>query len=270
MSVSEVIAEYLNDDKLATIVGLLLSLIIIALSLDAPKWDARVVRRQTEHDAIRRLYRELYARRPTGPDVYRFVRLVGLSESIRRRQARLNARTAIAQELPEMDFRAGCSIALAWIDTVGEMALIAHRERRPLRRFMQTFHLGVIREALLALPFVACLYARGELTRKQITRAAAGIALMDLAAFYNSVARQQREAIFFKGDNELEPLGPIVNPPSRITLPSYAVLDRTMRSLRLPSWRVRAARRRLIKIAESLQRAATPPPSTYASRDQVG
>lgn len=65
-------------------------------------------------------------------------------------------------------------------------------EQVPLRRFLRTHHLAIIREGMIVLPFVLLMAAREDLDAEEIDRAAWGLAFVELAAFHNSLARQQR------------------------------------------------------------------------------
>lgn len=229
------------------------------LGLDAPKWDARVARRQAEHDALARLTKQFYPHRPTGPRLYGFAPVLALRTNPGNRQVRLNARARIAWDLSAGQRCAGTTLARDWLATVGALALALRREHWPLRRFLQTYHLSVIREALVAMPFVAVLWAEGGLSRLEKNQAVAGVALMELAAFYNSLARQQREPVYFKGSADTPPLGPIVRAPGPGRRVVCTVLDRVLRSLRLTSRRMAGARRRLERIAASLPGSASAP-----------
>lgn len=50
----------------------------------------------------------------------------------------------------------------------------------PLRRFLQTYHLTVIREGSIAFPFIVCMARDGKLDSTLMDHAACGLALMEL------------------------------------------------------------------------------------------
>lgn len=244
------ISAIANNAVLASFVAAVLSLVSAFLGLDALRWEGRIRVRHREHEVRARLVSEHYDQRPRGTELYAFAPLLALRRPMRRRFHRLAARSRIAGGLPVVQYEQGCELALRWVSTVGVMAKLAcYREQVPLRRFLQTYHLGVIREGSLALPFVVCLARTGRLTPEGLDHAAAGVALMELAARYNSLARQQRQPVYFLSKTDAAPLGPVVRAPRRLRLLWLTPLDLVSKSLRLRPYRIALARRLVSRLA---------------------
>lgn len=257
----------LESETAAAVATVILAVVLAALDLDGPRWDARFGRRQDERDQLVPLLAETYAqRRPLA--LYEFVADLRLPEGSRARD-RLVERVRRAEALPPDRYAEGCSAARRWLGTVGEFARRAATvEELPLRQFMQTYHLGVIREGELALPFVVSMHRRNMLTPAEVDQAAWGVALKEAAVRYNSLVRHQREAVYFRARAGLGPVGPIVWPPAHWSGPLLTVWNSMQPQLRLRSLRHhRAARRRLRSATMQLR---TPgPPSTGRHRRKI-
>jgi hypothetical protein len=249
----------LDSEAAATVVSAVLACTLAVLSLDAPRWDARFGPRLDERDRLQALLKAHYAARPRLP-LYAFVADLALQRKLRGRLQRLTERAAKAESLPEERYGEGCLLARQWIETVGEFARCAAvEEALPLRRFMQTYHLGVIREGWLALPFVVCLAANGQLDDAATERAIWGLALLDSAARYNGLAPHQRQAVYFLDVAGLGPVGPVVRTPARWKEPLLTLHNRLVPAMRLRRFHFYLASRRLQMAADRLtSRRAAP------------
>ena len=199
-------------------------------------------------------YPSTYKHRPHDPDDYEILvpalALTGTGQSL----DRLLERALLALDLPTSTYAYGRAYAVLWCSTVGQLARRARRDKRlPLRRFLQTFHLGIIREASLALPFVLCEVSRQSLGTDELEDAACGLALMELAAFYNSLARQQRDPVLFAASSAHPAFGPLLQAPSRGAEWGFDILDRFYRGIRLREWRIRRAWDTLDSLGKELQ-----------------
>jgi hypothetical protein len=95
-----------------------------------------------------------------------------------------------------------------WIRQVGFFAQAARRERLHLRSFLQTYHLSVIREGVTVAPMLLRRLAAGEISDEDRKAAYWGIALLDLAAWYNRMASVQREPVYIM--SRPLPIGPVL------------------------------------------------------------
>lgn len=240
----------LNSESAASIVCGVLS-VSLAITAVGPLRATRAANRRHELERIEQLIQELYRYRPTQP-LYQFVRDLALDHRVRRRLQRIEQRTQLVRQLDSERYQEGCRLARQWIMTVGRFARVAAvDEQVPLRRFLQTYHLGVIREGMLALPFVVALVDEGSLEPEQTRDAAWGLALVQLATAYNSRARQQREAVYFL--DGIGPVGPIVRPPRLWLRPFLTLLDRLSPDLRIAHWRFTVARSRITRVAGKMR-----------------
>jgi hypothetical protein len=231
----------------ASVVGLALALVAIILAGVAEHMNAIQVARVMERSALEKLIDEFYSLRPTGDQLYGFVPDLALRRRIRWRSRRLTERSVLAARLDPHRLALGCELARRWVDSVGAMAHAASiDEEVPLRRFLRTYHLAVIRDGLLVLPFLFLMAGRDELDAEQIDRAAWGLALVELAAFYNSLARQQRQAVYFHV--QAVTMGPVLRAPRLWKRPVLSILDRLFAGLPLRHWRRLTAGRRLTRL----------------------
>ncbi len=240
----------LENPTAASIVAAVLSILLAFLGLDAISAE-RVRNRIIERDSIQQLCRAYYEGRPTGDGYYSFVPELALRAKVRLRGRRLCSRAEIARGLPPDRYKEGCEAARSWIATVGAFAKsVGVDERVALRRFLRTHHLGVVREGMIAMPFVLAMWAADELDAEQRREAAWGLALVEVAALYNAIARPQRQAIYFFTSSG--PFGPVLRRPSLFRLPLLATKDRLYRSIRLRRWRWKYADRRMRRWARRL------------------
>ena len=240
----------LKDQTAASIVSGILAIVLAALGWDSLN-ATQVAKRIQERRTLETLRKGSYVSRPTGPSYYSFVPDLALRRRYRRRRTRLLTRAQIARDLTPERYAEGCAFARQWIATVGAFAVDAGvHERVALRRFLRTHHLGLIREGMIALPFIVAMRAADELDGLERRRAAWGLALVELAAFYNSVARQQRQAVYFSTVDG--PFGPVVRPPRWYRRPLLAFQDRLLVDLRLRRWRWWIAERRIERLASAM------------------
>jgi hypothetical protein len=247
------IIEVLRDEGTAGAVAGVLGVISAALAMDGPRWDRKFSARLEEHKTLEKLTKSHYSRRP-GPDIYGFVQDLALGVAVRRRNERLLARSRKAAGLAADKRAKGRQLAVAWIESVGSFARLASEvEMLALRRFLQTYHLSIIREGSLVLPFVVDLLACDLLSDEEADDAMWGWALVELAAFYNSVARQQRQPVYFLAIHHERPVGPVVQAPGTWRRAVYGVVDRLSPRMKLRRWRMLSARYRLSYLSNQLK-----------------
>jgi hypothetical protein len=251
-----------NNVPAASITSAVLGMVGAVLTLSGLRWDKNISSRQHEHTILTERLAEFYDRRPRPHDwdFYSLVPDLKLDRNLKERSERLLARSGRARDLDGSRYDRGCEFAGKWVASVGSMAHeLSRTDHVSLRAFLQTYHLTLIREGSIALPFNVCMASDGRLGSTEMDHAACGVALMELAASYNSIARQQRSPVYFdiKG---LPPVGPVVREPRRRDQLVRNVQDLLCRKLRLREWRVRAARRRLDRLAADLQVSVPPIP----------
>ena len=247
-------SDLLNNATAAAVPAAALAVILALLSFDAAR-ASRTTNRRRERATLDDLVARYYRNRPT-QHLYGFVGDLSLAEHSRRR--RLLRRACAACTLSDLRIAEGWCLGRQWVQTVGRFAHAAAVENQvPLRRFLQTYHLGVIREGALALPFVVAMAASGQLSQDELREAAWGIALVKSAAMYNARARQQREPVYFMTPEG--PVGPVVQPPRAANRWLLNIADRSSPDIRLRRWRYRLARRQVIRIARQLQAAGMVP-----------
>lgn len=242
-----IMQSWLFDPLVSGGVATLVALPAAALSVEAARWSSRFPARVKERQVVSRLVAEYYDERPKrqllelAPDL-----ALGRRYLCRRTRLLKRAERASALREERYDrFSDGAVYARRWINTVGRAAYEAGAiEEIALRRFLQTYHLGVLREGTVATPFVLCLLARGELSQGDVEYALWGMALVDLAARYNSIARQQRQSVFIDVKGVERPLGPIVRPPARWRRPWLSLVDMCSPELVLRARHRRAVHRR--------------------------
>jgi hypothetical protein len=254
--------DLVNNVQAASITSAVLGMVGAVLNLSGLRWDKNISSRQHEHAILTERLAEFYDRRPRPHDwdFYSLVPDLKLDRDLKHRYERLLARSRRANNLDGSRYDRGCEFAARWVASVGAMAHeLSRTDRVPLRAFLQTYHLTLIREGSIALPFIVCMASDGRLGPTETDHAACGVALMELAAWYNSVARQQRSPVYFdvKG---LPPVGPVVREPSRRKQLVCDAQDLLCRKLRLRERRVRSARRRLACLAAGLRILVPPVP----------
>jgi hypothetical protein len=253
--------ELANSAQAAGITSAVLGVLGAVLTLSGLRWDKNISSRQHEHAILSDRIVEFYDLRPHPRDTnfYSLVPDLKLDRDLNKRHEGLLARSRRASGLDGSRYDQGCEFAVGWVKSVGAMAHeLSRTDGVPLRRFLQTYHLTVIREGSIAFPFIVCMARDGNLDSTLMDHAACGLALMELAASYNSIARQQRSPVYFdvKG---LPPVGPVVRAPRRRNHLVRNAQDLLCRKLRLRERRVRTVRRRLDRLAADLRTSATPP-----------
>ena len=233
----------------------LVGLIAIRPALDESRWQIRINQRAREYDDLATMRDSSYNQRPTDP-LYAIAPYLALGRSVWMRRNRLAARARQAADLPSETGELGIRLAREWLCSVGYFSRSAGLERQiALRRFLQTNHLNIIREGSICLPFIIVAMTNGQLNREEEELAEWGVALLDLAAFYNSLARQQRQAIYMDVPGIDIPVGPIVNGPRRITLIYYTALDHLMKNLAMSPKHGKRARRKLATWTNTFRRS---------------
>jgi hypothetical protein len=219
--------------NVATILGVVTALIS---QIDDAKWGRDWTRRRQERERRQKLVGEWYSRRPT-LELYRLVSKMALEHPVASRRARYAMRAQKVLELDPEDRQEAEQAAILWLETVGELAKRSRESRLPLRYFLATYHLGVMREGVIAIPIAVTLLASHRLDEGQRQKLFWGAALLDLAARYNSVARQQRDPVFFASKSHEPAVGPVRNPPRRIVVPYLNLVDHLSSVFRLRIWR---------------------------------
>jgi hypothetical protein len=204
-------------------------------SFDEPRWRRKFVRRFREHKIRSDLIDRYYQRRPTR-ELYALVPHLALRAPIKRRNDRFRLRAQRATELKQPLRDKAEDAAVRWIDTVGALAEEAAKSRVDLRPFLGTYHLGVIREGVIAVPIALSMMTRRRIAGKELDRLAWGLALVELAVVYNSHARQQRENIFFTAAGHEPPIGPVLRAPAGWRSKFYDLIEFFAPPLRLPRW----------------------------------
>ena len=226
--------RFLDQVGLASAVTAILSALLSMLALDSPRWERRFTTCLREHNIRADLTRRYYDQRPR--QLYALVPHLALRAPIGRRTDRFRLRARRAAGLPEPLRRDSALAARQWINTVGAFASEAAKSRVDLRPFLATYHLGVIREGVIAVPLAMCMAAEQRLEAEERDRLSWGLALVELAVAYNSHARQQREAVYFAAAEHGPPIGPVLRPPGAWRRAFYDVAEIFGPALRLPRW----------------------------------
>lgn len=251
------IGEALHDVGLASFVTAVLSILIVLITqLDEFRWGRKWTARREDRNLRTSLVSEFYETRPTRP-LYDLVPQMALERPLSNRIQRFQLRAA---RLDAEDFVGGKeaeAVARGWIASVGAFAQAVARDRLPLRMFLATYHLGVMREGAVAVPIAARLLAAGELSADERERLYWGMALLDLAGDYNSIARQQRGSVYYEERQHQPPIGPVRVPPSRWSRPINDVRDIVSSSFYLRRWRYVRSRRWLVRLVERMNAGDT-------------
>lgn len=246
------ISALLEDASLAGFVSAVLSILIVIVSqLDEYRWGRQWDRKRTQRDRRRALVVAYYARRPTRP-IYDLVPHMALARPISDRRKRFASRARTLDAADERMADQADRIARQWLGSVGEFARRSSEERLPLRVFLATYHLGVMREGAVAVPIAARLLAAGQLSHHESEQLFWGMALLDLAGDYNSIARQQRQAVYYEEVGHHPPIGPVRVPPSRLELPLLNLRDVISTRFVLRRWRYWVSKRWLNELAANL------------------
>lgn len=222
-----------HADAAAVVAGIL-TVILSGLALDGPHWERRVAASVRDHEIRSDLTRRFYEDRPA--QLYIFVPYLALRVPISRRTDRFRLRAERAANLPEQLKAGSVAAARQWLSTVGAFAEEAARSRVDLRPFLATYHLGVIREGVIAVPIAMSMMAERKLTADEFDRLGWGLALVELAVVYNSHARQQRAPIYFAATGHEPPIGPVLRAPANWRRKAYDVVEFLDPPLRLPRW----------------------------------
>jgi len=236
----------LNSTQFAEIFGGVLAVATLYVGWWFSHSDLKVAQRNTWRNRIRELEHDSYAKRDS-KSLYRAVDSMALDgvTNYRRLQerngARLNHIEEIRKSHPDI-YQEALENAKNWVTQVGIFAEAAHREKLPLRAFMQTNHLALIRESALALPWL--------IVERRVTGAAVdqrlfnyAAAISDLAKCYNEMARQQRQPVYFSADEFHGPYGPICKRPSLLRRGFWNIARLFFPNLRLNSLRVAITQR---------------------------
>jgi hypothetical protein len=203
--------------------------------MDGPHWERKFVSGVKEHELRVELYSRLYKERPHQA-LYRLVPYLALRVPVAKRKDRYRLRAEKVARLPEQLRLEAESAARQWIATVGALAEEAARYRVNLRPFLATYHLSVIRDGVIAVPIGLNILAKRGLSRDDMHRLAWGLALVQPAVQYNSLARQQRQPIYFTGAGHQPAIGPILREPNRWRARVLNPIDRLGLAMRLPRW----------------------------------
>ena len=241
----------LDDASAAAITAAILTVAITLLSMDGPRWERRYRASARAHDQCARLVDLHYRNRPK--KLYQFVQELALRAPVAGRRDRYRLRARLALQIPSARLKEANRAARDWIASVGAFAEEARTQRVELRSFLGTYHLGVIREGVIAVPIALSLMSRGELKDEEVDQLAWGLALIELASRYNAVARQQRQPIYFLAVDHHPPIGPVLNAPSAgsaLLRDLHEVLGLPLRLSALGRWRWR---RWLERIAATIE-----------------
>jgi|GEM_PF-3552310 len=252
----------LHDTGLAAFVCSILAVPLgLVTLLDEMRWGRNLAERRRQRDVRSRLVSTHYKARP-GKPLYSLVPDMRLEVRVKGRRTRFAMRGERLRDFTEPERLAAESIARQWIGSVGAFALAAGSlERLPLRHFLATFHLGVLREGVVAVPVAARLLSAGSLSVAERENLYWGMALLDLAARYNSVARQQRSAVYFEAIGHQPPVGPVRNPPLMALRPFLSLVDIASPHFRLRRWRYVRCRWWLTSLALQIAPNSTPRPA---------
>lgn len=259
----------LDDAATAGVVGAVITAVGFALGLSPLHWEAGFGRRLQLHQTLEELRRKRYdgqANRDLGErfeshgkalrGIYDFDRLLALRSSApRNRTARLAERVELVDQLSASEIDFGYELAARWVALTGRFARAATVEQGlrpvPLRPFLQTYHLQLIREGALVEPFLVHRMTRGGVLEDD---AVWGLALMDLARSYNSIARQQRDPVVFEVAHTQDVPAVVCAAPHRAFRRALTVIDFCSPGFRLYRWRYVWARRRVRRALASLRR----------------
>lgn len=238
----------LHDAGLASFVAGVLSIVIVLIGqLDEFRWGRKWQAGRDDRNLRVSLIRDYYQRRPTR-ELYALVPHMALEAPEKSRLARFERRSArvVADGFSERVVAEDAG--RRWLATVGTFAQAVARDRIPLRTFLATYHLGVMREGAVAVPIAARLLSQGHLSADEREQLYWGMALLDLAGDYNSVARQQRAAVFYEERQHQPPIGPVRVPPRRILRPVHDLIDVASPNFQLRRWRYLRSRRWIGKL----------------------
>ncbi len=224
--------------------------VVLALITRSSGWHAQFQRSAWSHGVVGDLVAAGYADRNGHGLLYDFVEDLRLGSDAEEGSARKDAqRTVDRVELvsamsPSRRAEAlGC--ANHWAVSVGGFARSAASEKVPLRAFLQTYHLGVIREAALAEPLLIWERSSSPVPHTEASDEEWlwALSLRDLAVEYNWTAPWQRRAVSFTGD----PTREVLRAPGWL-LCTVGDAANIVRGFRITRSRYRRARRRAMRI----------------------
>jgi len=222
------------------------------------KWramNARGIRVRTRRVC---LTEEFYKHRSSRGQLYEYRYRLKLAPGLAVSSAveRSAHRAVLVDSMPERDRLEALARADQWAWSAGKFAESASGLRpMPLRGFLGTYHLGLVREGFLAEPFLVWSIATGKagLDRPGDEVRIWALALRDRAARYNAVTRHQRKPVYFAGD-DASAVGIVLPAPPRWRRPDLSFVDCCSPSFRLFAWRFWIARHRLRQTVHLVQR----------------
>lgn len=235
-----------DDVGQASLATGLLTVILTLFSLDEQHWKRKFAKSIDEHKIRSDLIQRYYQNRPRR--LYALVPHLALRAPIKRRSDRFRLRAQRAANLAQPLRNTAETAARQWVNTVGALAAEAAKSRVDLRPFLGTYHLGVIREGVIAVPIALSMMTERGLTAEELDRLSWGLALVELAVVYNSRARQQRESIYFTATGHEPPIGPVLRAPTGWKTKVYDLIEFFAPPLRLPRWGRKRWKKWLIRI----------------------
>jgi hypothetical protein len=249
----------INSASIAGIVGAVLGFGLAWINVPSSRWERRFNANKRNFRFLEKLESEHYGRRSSGP-LYAYVSLLSLQDNTLNTQSiqRLIARIEkVANHMTKSELEPGCATALNWATEVGTFARSANQKRGfPLRSFLQTNHLAVIRDAALAEPFLLWQLStqRPQMDGEDRELVCWALALASLARSYNSTARQQREAVSFeRKPPDFIDHGEIVRSPSVYSRPFLNIRDVMSPRFRLRRRRFQSSSQRLTALTNDVR-----------------
>jgi hypothetical protein len=225
--------KWLEDPTFAGLIAVGLTTVWGLLLLDRPRWEARIVKAMEERRVLDPIHDRLYATRPKGDRLYPLFTRLALRQHIRLRSVRLAKRSVILLHLEDRVKSESYALARSWIRSVGAFAQEVSELNVPLRSFLQTNHLAVVRDGVIAMTIVLAMTLEDLLDDEEFEAAMWGIALVELAARYNALAPQQRQTIYAEIKPRGTVFGPLVRAPSFWKIPVLSLTNALRSELRL-------------------------------------
>lgn len=247
---------FLEDTTLPAIVAGVLAIVAALMALPRARWEARFERDANEYELVEELVEDHYnSSRREWRCLYKLRDDLCIGQpELKGRARRLSTRAERVDALDPQRRTLGLKAAQLWASSVGQLAETASTQGLRLRRFLQTYHLTLIREGALAEAFLVWSDPRDDPSLDD--HAAWAFALRDLALAYNALAPHQREPVTFLSSPGEDALL-IVDSPPHPHLRFLNTRNRLSRGLRLRRWRVHVAASRLHTSCTAYQRADT-------------